>query len=182
MKKLLMVIVFLSAALVSFSQVLTSQQVAQWRKAAEQGHVEAQTRLGNMYANGSGVSQNYTEAVKWYRKAAEQGAAEAQRELGFMYSCGKGVAEDDAVAVKWYRKAAEQGHAVGQASLACMYVLGSGVTQDYALAYMWIDISERRGNEHARKIKAPLVELMLPEEITEGQKLSRAWMAKHPIK
>jgi TPR repeat protein len=34
-----------------------------------------------MYANGLGVSQDYTEAMKWYRKAAEQGDAAAKNNL-----------------------------------------------------------------------------------------------------
>ena len=51
------------------------------RKAAEQGHLETQYELGNMYDEGDwrkGVTENDTEAVKWYRKAAEQGFVPAQ--------------------------------------------------------------------------------------------------------
>ena len=58
---------------------------------AEQGDAEAQHKLGRMYGKGQGLSQNYSEAVKWYRKAAEQGLPEAQRSLGFMYAKGQGV-------------------------------------------------------------------------------------------
>jgi TPR repeat protein len=46
-----------------------------FRKSAQQGYAWTEYNLGFMYANGKGVSQDYTEAVKWYRKAAEQGAA-----------------------------------------------------------------------------------------------------------
>ena len=56
-----------------------------------------------------GVSQDYSEAVKWYRKAAEQGDAGAQNDLGVCYDNGQGVNKDYTEAVKWYRKAAEQG-------------------------------------------------------------------------
>lgn len=49
-------------------------QAAKWlRKAAEQGHSEAQNNLGLLYSQGNGVPQDPVEAVKWYRKAAEQG-------------------------------------------------------------------------------------------------------------
>lgn len=55
---------------------------AKWsRKAAEQGHADAQLALG---LTGLGVPQDYAEAVKWYRLAAEQGDAAAQSNLGFM--------------------------------------------------------------------------------------------------
>jgi TPR repeat protein len=52
-----------------------------FRKAAVQGHAEAQSYLGWMYHNGKGVTKNYQEAIKWYRKAAEQGNADAQKIL-----------------------------------------------------------------------------------------------------
>jgi len=77
---------------------------------AEKGDVEAQSDLGLMYAIGQGVSQDYTEALKWYRKAAEQGDALALYNLGVMYHEGHGVPQDDAEADKWFRKAAEQGY------------------------------------------------------------------------
>lgn len=52
-----------------------------WRKAADQGHVDARFNLGGMYFNGRGVDQSYPEAVKWYRKAADQGHSSAQYAL-----------------------------------------------------------------------------------------------------
>jgi Sel1 repeat len=52
---------------------------------AEQGDPEAQFFLGQMYAEGESVPQDYGEAAKWYRLAAEQGMVEAQYELGRMY-------------------------------------------------------------------------------------------------
>lgn len=55
---------------------------AKWyRKAAEQGHMQAQLDLGFAYENGLGVEQYSVEAVKWFRKAAEQGYAPAQDRL-----------------------------------------------------------------------------------------------------
>ncbi len=59
-----------------------------YRKAAANGDVEKQKKLGLIYYYGEGVSQDYAEAVKWYRKAAEQGHAEAQYHLGDMYEKG----------------------------------------------------------------------------------------------
>ena len=45
---------------------------------AEQGVVNAQFRLAQMYYEGLGVEQDYKEAVKWFRLGAEQGDTEAQ--------------------------------------------------------------------------------------------------------
>ena len=91
-----------------------AEAVHWYRRAAEQGHVYAQSNLGIMYAEGRGVPRDYAEAVRWYRKAAEQGDAEAQGNLGVMYQLGRGVPQDYAEAVRWYRKAAEQGEANSQ--------------------------------------------------------------------
>lgn len=44
-----------------------------YRKAAEQGHVVAQCRLGDMYLRGQGVEGDEGEAARWYYKAAEKG-------------------------------------------------------------------------------------------------------------
>ena len=63
-------------------------------QAADQGHAESQTELGNMYRDGQGVAQDHAEAVRWYRKAVDQGNAAGQSKLGFMYYNGHGVAQD----------------------------------------------------------------------------------------
>jgi len=43
------------------------------RKAAEQGHVEAQSDMGGMYATGLIVRMNVIEADKWFILASKQG-------------------------------------------------------------------------------------------------------------
>ena len=63
---------------------------------------------------GNGVTQSYTEAVKWYRKAADQGNMYAQYNLGLCYEYGTGVTQSRTEAVKWYQKAARQGQSEAQ--------------------------------------------------------------------
>jgi len=53
-----------------------STAVEWYRKAAEQGHANAQNNLGYMYECGFGVDRSYSTAVGWYRIAAEQGYAD----------------------------------------------------------------------------------------------------------
>jgi len=119
---------------ISFSQDMLAdyaRKEAGYRKAAEQGDIQAQFTLAIMYEGGLGVSQDRAEAVKWWRKAADQGSAYAQFMLG-------GMSKDDAEAVKWYRKAAEQGNSDAQQMLGIMYERGSkGVPQDYTEAAKW---------------------------------------------
>ena len=115
------------------------KEAASWhRKAAEQGHVVAQTRLAWLYHKGLGVEQDYEEAISWYREAAEQGHILAQNQLGLMYLLGRGVTEDYKEAASWNRKAAEQGDAGAQGVLGTLYIKGKGVQQDYKEAFSWV--------------------------------------------
>lgn len=117
---------------------------------ATQGHAEAQTRLGGMYANGMGVPQDYKEAVNWYRQAAAQGHPFGQTLLGVMYALGQGVPLDHETAVEWYRLAAQQGDATGQTCLGTMYANGLGVPQNYEEAVTWHRLAAAQGNSHAQ--------------------------------
>lgn len=54
------------------------------RKAAEQGHPDAQADLGELYASGHLVERDWNEAVWWFLKAAEQGHPDAQLRVGVL--------------------------------------------------------------------------------------------------
>ncbi|NOR65247.1 MAG: AAA family ATPase [Candidatus Scalindua sp.] len=129
------------------------KEAAVWyRKAAEQGHAQAQSNLGIMYSQGQGVEKDYNEAVKWCRKAAEQGNEQAQGMLGVMYSKGHGVEKDYNEAVKWCRKAADQGNEQAQSMLGVMYSKGRGVEQDYKEAVNWYRKAAEQWNGQAQAI------------------------------
>jgi hypothetical protein len=74
--------------------------------AAKQGEPNAQFNIGFLYESGNGVSQDFSEAMRWYRKAADQGDADAQFHLGNLYSEGRGVPQDYAEAYFWLDLAA----------------------------------------------------------------------------
>ena len=104
----------------------------------------------------------------------------AQFYLGFMYDNGLGVMKDVKEAVKWYRKAAEQGQANAQNNLGCMYGFGDGVLQDYVTSYAWVNIAGANGYD-IKEFKSVLLEKkMTPEQIAEGQKLSKEMVKKNP--
>ena len=63
-----------------------------------------------MYDDGTGVTEDDREAVRWYRLAASQGNAEAQYRLGNMSVSGQGVPKDEVSAYAWWKVAAGQGH------------------------------------------------------------------------
>ncbi|MBQ6305088.1 MAG: sel1 repeat family protein [Bacteroidales bacterium] len=60
------------------------REAVKWfKKAAEQGNVEAMYCLGECYRDGSGVDEDQKKAVEWFAKAAERGHEEAKAELEF---------------------------------------------------------------------------------------------------
>jgi hypothetical protein len=129
----------------------SEEQAVFWvRKAAEQGHGNAQCNLGWMYESGQGVEQDDAQAVFWYQKAAEQHIANAQWLLAGSYRNGYGVTQDFKQAAAWYLKAAQQNHALAQFFLAGMYAKGLGVAQDEAQAIAWYQKAAAQGNTNAQ--------------------------------
>ena len=152
---------FIKLFLAAILLFLTFSAIADFKSTlllANQGNPNAQFNLGYMYDTGKGVTQSYTEAVKWYRLAAGQGNSDAQYRLGTMYEVGKGVPKSGKESQKWYRlavkssdanyvapianyekiiKGAEQANKVDQTSLGNMYEFGNGVPQSYTEAVKW---------------------------------------------
>lgn len=117
------------------------------RTAAEGGSADAQMTLGEMYADGIGVTQDAVEAVKWYRVAAERGYPESQYRLGGMYYRGEGVLQDQVEAAEWYLKAAKQGHVDAVSRIGEMNEDGIGVPQDLVEAYAWYAVGCKIGHK-----------------------------------
>jgi len=89
-----------------------------FRMAADKGHAAAQFELGQMYAQGLGVAQQFEEAAYWYLLAAKQGHAQAQFHLGFLHSHGQGVEQDYAKAYQWYCISERCGYALARKNVA----------------------------------------------------------------
>ncbi|MBX3307876.1 MAG: sel1 repeat family protein [Nitrospira sp.] len=68
---------------------------------ANQGNAEAQNGLGELYAKGKGMPQDYTQARTWYEKAATQGHPHAQNNLAELYFAGLGGPQDLVRAYMW---------------------------------------------------------------------------------
>jgi len=145
-------------------------EAAKWfRKAAEQGHAEAQDALGDMYFLGDGVSQNFVEGVKWYRQAAVQGNASAQASLGISYQSGKGVPRNYTEAMNWFWRAALQGHAKAQLFIGSNYAQGQGVPQNNAEAYVWLSISAANQNPQAPEMRDIVAKRLTPQSLEAAQ-------------
>lgn len=128
-----------------------TEAVKWYKKAAEQGDIEAQYMLGMCCYDGVGIKKDYVEAVKWYRIAAERGHVDAQYNLATCYHKGIGAQQNDVQAVQWYKKAAEQNDVDAQYNLGICYDMGIGVKQNYVEAVMWYQKAAKQGDNDARK-------------------------------
>ena len=124
---------------------------AEWfEKAALQGNVYAQMKLGDLYETGQGVNKNAAIAADWREKAANRGNVKAQELLGEMYLNGNGVAKDQGKAEYWLNRAAlEGGDARAQYLLARMHLEGKAAAPNTALASHLLDRAATQGNEEA---------------------------------
>ncbi len=73
----------------------------EWRSLAEEGDLDAQFYLGEMYLRGKGVDRDFKKALEWLAKAAQAGHPGAQGVLGGLYAVGLGVPQDFGVAYFW---------------------------------------------------------------------------------
>jgi TPR repeat protein len=155
---------------------------------AEQGDAEAQWSLGNLYLDGQGVPQDYTQAAFWWSKAAEQGHAQAQYNLGLSYGFGRGVRRDRTQAATWFRKAAEQGNALAQYNLSVLYYNGQGAPRSYSEAYFWYDLAAagiHGGSwdaEQAAKFRDEIESHLTPADLARVQERARKWSEAHQAK
>lgn len=120
------------------------------KKAAQQGHAEAQYQLGHCYYLGRGVEEDEAQAVQWYRKAAEQGYAPALASLAYCYSEGHGVKKNPAEAARWFQKLARQDTPEAWYWLGDCYENGSVVEEDEAQAVRWYRKAAEQGYAQAQ--------------------------------
>jgi hypothetical protein len=179
--------IFLAVAILGVIFVIIAVQTAadsrsvfdRQKKLAEKGDADAQETLGDFYYVGDvgeGGAQDFAEAVKWYRKSADQNNLIAQYNLGMCYEFGFGVAKDENEAVNWYRKAAEQGYFKAQEELGYDYDNGMGVAKDEVESYKWSSLAASQDDNFAKTNLATAESQMTPEQIAEGQRLSREFV------
>ena len=152
-------------------------EAARWfRKAAGQGHGEAQYRLAMLFLSGDGVPKDKAEAVRWFSKAAEQGHGEAQYRLAMLHLSGDGVPKDKAEAVRLFSKAAEQGHGEAQYRLAMLLLSGDGVRRDTAEATRLFRKAAEQG--HAKAQFELAVRLFKGDDVPQDKAQAAEWHRK----
>jgi hypothetical protein len=91
---------------VAYDRATRAAALRVWTPLAEQGDVEAQINVAEIYERGLDAPPDYAAAAQWYRRAAEKGSARAATSLGALYERGLGVPRDPTQALSWYRRAA----------------------------------------------------------------------------
>jgi len=150
----------------------------QWfKKAADQGHTEAQYRLALIDLQGKehGISKP-AEAAEWFLKAANKGHVDAQFNLGRLCLDGRGVAQDSANALAWLKLAANQSHTSSLFLLGRMHEKGQGTNEDLESAYALYEKAAMQGHPAAQYKMA----LMLRDGIgiNADKAKSNEWFSK----
>lgn len=92
----------------TFFEKNASQATAWYQKAADAGHTQAITKMGNRLRQ-SAHPEDQEKSQQWLNQAADQGDAYAMLCLGFAHRDGKGVNKDLPLARQWLEKAHEAG-------------------------------------------------------------------------
>ncbi|GHV37593.1 hypothetical protein FACS1894187_14720 [Synergistales bacterium] len=138
-------------------------------KAQAKAEAISQYELGQKYARGNGVAQDFRKAREFYLKAADYGYAPAQYELGEIYRFGLGVGYDYKQSLEWYRKAADRGLDQAQYSVGYAYNTGRGVAQDFREAYFYFYWAMLNGNSNAMAQLVALDKICSREAIEQAK-------------
>jgi TPR repeat protein len=144
----------------------------------EGGDSAAQFELGNRYLNGTGVTQDNFEALRWFTLAAEQDNPNAQYNIAVMYLNGIGVVKDPQQAIHWFLRAANNGDSPSQFTLGVALFNGQlGVPQNTAEAYKWFTLAGAAGHQAAAANAVLVQEMLPPEEVVAMQEAARVWIS-----
>jgi TPR repeat protein len=135
------------------------ESAAAWyRRAAEQGYIEATISLAALYLKAS----DYRQARPWCEAAAKEKFPGGYYCLGYLYQHGYGVDANPKEAFRWYEQGARGENMTSMLALARMYENGEGTKPDRVQALVWFLIAVRRGSQdaiaEAKKIRFSMTE------------------------
>jgi hypothetical protein len=121
--------------------------VVLYRELADQGHAQAQVRMGAAHYAGIGAPQDYTQAARWFGLSAGQGDPVGQFAFGSLFLVGNGVVKDRDLAFQWITKSANQGYARAQTKLGDE----NSEKGDYDNAQIWYRKAAAQGDAKAQE-------------------------------
>ncbi|MCP4789280.1 MAG: sel1 repeat family protein [Gammaproteobacteria bacterium] len=173
---------------------------------ANSGNSAANNMLGELYLNGTGVSQDTAQAKIYFeagartghldslknlniildteykqellvvRPAAEGGDSQAQTRLGRMYEFGYGQNASPKDAFIWYNKAAAQDNLAGAMNLARAYNFGIGVAQDLIKAEAGYLAAAQRGHVDSMFFLGTMHFAQLSQAGNDADRQAYAWL------
>lgn len=157
------------------------------KRAAYAGQAEALYELGEMFAQGKNVEQNYQNSFGYYLMSALRGNAAAQFKLGLHYLLGWGTPQDFENSVKWLSRSARQGYVWAQQKLAELRSTHPAVL-NIPDAYAWYSIiaaynaEDEVGKEAMVKRDELLKKIKKKEVLIQMQRNAREWRPIPPEK
>lgn len=130
-----------------YSSNLQGDTLRWTRKAAEQGIMQAQFALAELYAN---RMNDPKAAIEWYKKAAAQGHPSAYYKLGLLTQDSAEGQHLLQIAASEFDVFAQKGDAAAQNTLASMYEKGQGMNKNMKLAIKWYETAALQGNATAQ--------------------------------
>lgn len=136
---------------ISFEKEEKYREAFRWfLESANDGHIEAQIKIGDYYANGTFIKQDFSKSVLWYTRASTYGNSEALIKLANLYKDGLGTEKDLKLAFDLYHRASassEDADALYQ--LAIMAKHGLGTNSNIQNAFVWFKKASDLGHVKA---------------------------------
>ena len=126
------------------------------KRVTEEKNPKSMTMLGELYANGLGVTNDDVEAAKWYALAAERGDREAMFALAMFRIGGRGGQRDLPDATRLLTAAAKLGQPAAAYDLGLLYLEGQQFPQDFKRAAELFQMAAQAGNPEAQYALATL--------------------------
>jgi len=127
-----------------------NEAIVWYKKAAQQGDVDAQLSLVYIYRNIEDVKDN-KEAHKIFLQLARTGNLYAQKTLGYSYLKGERAPQDYKQAMYWFEKAQGQGDAYSCGAIGWMYASGQGVEKNLKQALYWFKKGVDRNDTYSKE-------------------------------
>lgn len=116
------------------------------RLEAERGNPAAMARLGWLYYHGTGMAQDFQEALKWFRAAADKGDVSGLYGLSRCLRWGNGVAQDVDTGDRLMFEAAGKGDADAQVAAGETVIEQGEREQARRQARQWYEQAAAQGN------------------------------------
>lgn len=141
--------------------------VRQYIETAERGDANAQFRLGELYLQGRGITQDSQRAFKWLSTAGAQMHDFAGIFLGLLFNLGICLLQCEPKDAGWFKKEYEENEANSR-FYDILRTCGLRGCAGYVEAFMWLNFGLEFGYHDAEKYCCLLKKEMSQEQIAEA--------------